>query len=126
MAKSPSRRRLPRLLFWSAATLAFVMAVLPHPPQVPGAPSDKVQHILAFLALAALARWAYPSVRKRVLLLGLAVFGAAIELVQAIPQLQRDSDPLDWVADVAAATAVFVLIALWPSGAATRPPAGRA
>lgn len=96
-------------------TFSFVAAILPHPPQVPGAPSDKVQHIIAFLALAVLARWAYPEIRKRYLLLGLALFGAAIELAQAIPALQRDSDPLDWVADVAAATAVFVAIALWPS-----------
>ena len=124
MAEPGTPRRLPRLLFWAAAAFAFVMAALPHPPEVPGAPSDKVQHILAFLTLAALARWAYPAVRKRWLLLGLALFGAAIELVQAIPALNRDSDPLDWLADVAAAAAVFVAIALWPS--LTRRPAGRA
>ena len=112
MSKARSAQGIPRLLFWAAATVSFVAAIL---PQVPGAPSDKVQHIIAFLALAVLARWAYPDVRKRYLLLGLALFGAAIELVQAIPALQRDSDPLDWVADVAAATAVFVVVALWPS-----------
>ena len=110
------RRTVPRLLFWAAATIAFVAAILPQPPYVPGAPSDKVQHFLAFLALAVLARWAYPEVRKRYLLLGLAAFGAAIEIVQAIPALGRDSDPIDWVADVSAAAAVFVLIAIWPAG----------
>lgn len=124
MAERPTSPRLSRLLFWAAAAFGFVMAVLPHPPEVPGAPSDKVQHILAFLTLAALARWAYPAVRKRWLLLGLALFGAAIELLQAIPVLNRDADPLDWVADVAAAAAVFAAVALWPR--LTRPPAGRA
>ena len=89
------------------------MAVMPHPPEMPGNPSDKVEHIVAFLVLALLGRWAYPETRKRVLLLGLAGFGAVIEIVQAIPMLNRDSDPSDWIADVAASTAVFVLIALW-------------
>jgi hypothetical protein len=106
-------RTLPRLLFWAAGTFAFVMAVIPHPPKLPGEPSDKIQHIAAFLVLAALGRWAYPNTRKRMLLLGLAAFGAVIELVQAIPALHRDSDPLDWAADVAAAFAVFLIIAVW-------------
>ena len=30
------------------------MAIIPHPPQLPGAPSDKIQHIMAFLVLGAL------------------------------------------------------------------------
>jgi hypothetical protein len=90
------------------------MATIPHPPELPGRPSDKIQHILAFLVLAGLGRWAYPKVRKRELLLGLAGYGALIEIVQAIPMIHRDSDPFDWIADVAAALTVFVIIALWP------------
>jgi peptidoglycan/LPS O-acetylase OafA/YrhL len=92
------------------------MAVMPHPPKMPGHPSDKVEHVVAFLVLAALGRWAYPETRKRVLLLGLSGFGALIEIVQAIPILHRDSDPSDWIADVAASLAVFVLISLWAHG----------
>jgi len=79
----------------------------------PGEPSDKVQHIVAFLVLAALGRWAYPKTRKRMLLLGLMAFGALIEIVQAIPQLHRDSDLLDWLADTGAALAVFLVVAVW-------------
>ena len=37
---------LARAAFWIAAVVAFVFAVLPHPPQLPGQPSDKVQAIL--------------------------------------------------------------------------------
>lgn len=106
-------RSIARPLFWAAAAFAFVMAVIPHPPHLPGSPSDKFQHIVAFLVLAALGRLAYPATRKRKLLLGLAAFGAIIEIAQAIPALHRDTDPLDWLADVAAATAVFAAIALW-------------
>jgi len=108
-----SESLLPRLLFWAATAFAFVMAVIPHPPELPGRPSDKVQHIVAFLVLAGLGRWAYPNIRKREQLLALAGFGALIEMVQAIPALHRDSDPYDWVADVAAALTVFVIVWLW-------------
>lgn len=107
-------RSIARPLFWAAAVFAFVMAVIPHPPKLPGHPSDKIQHIVAFLVLAILGRLAYPATRKRKLLLGLAAFGALIEIAQAIPALHRDTDPLDWLADVAAATTVFAAIALRP------------
>jgi VanZ family protein len=106
-------RATARILFWAACAFAFVMAVIPRPPMFPGEPSDKVQHIVAFLVLAALGRWAYPETRKRMLLLGLMAFGALIEMVQAIPQLHRDSDLLDWLADTGAALAVFVIVTAW-------------
>src|SRR5438094_451884 len=43
---------LRRVLFWAAALFAFVMAILPHPPELPGNPSDKLQHMAAFAPLA--------------------------------------------------------------------------
>ena len=89
------------------------MAVLPHPPMLPGEPSDKIQHIVAFLVLAVLGHFAYPNLKKRKLLLGLMAFGALIEIAQMIPQIHRDSDPLDWLADSAASLTVLAIIALW-------------
>jgi hypothetical protein len=47
------------------------------------------------------------------LLLGLSLFGAFIEVVQAIPALHRDTDIWDWVADTAAVAAVLALVWLW-------------
>lgn len=102
-----------RTVFWAACLFSFVMAVIPHPPTLPGEPSDKVQHIVAFLVLAALGHFAYPRLKKRKLLLGLMVFGALIEVAQAIPMIHRDSDPLDWLADTGAALAVLVVVAVW-------------
>jgi VanZ family protein len=110
---TPGRRILTRILFWSAAAFAFVMAVIPRPPELPGHPSDKLQHIVAFLVLAILGEWAYPHIRKRYLLLGLAAFGAIIEVVQGLPFVGRDRDPLDWIADMGAAFTVFAIVALW-------------
>jgi hypothetical protein len=103
---------LPRLLFWAAAAFTFVMAVLPHPPDIPGHPSDKVQHMAAFATLALLGSWAFSRTTLIRLLAWLSLFGAAIEIVQAIPWLHRDSEALDWVADTVAAGAIL-LIAHW-------------
>jgi hypothetical protein len=49
----------------------------------PAAKLDKAQHALGFAGLAFLGLMAYPGrVRVRVLMLGLALFGAGIELAQ--------------------------------------------
>jgi VanZ family protein len=104
------RSRIVRVVFWLAAVFAFVMAVLPHPPQLPGAPSDKVQHIVAFLVLGCLASVAYPRTSPVYLAVGLSLFGAVIELVQLIPSLNRDGDPVDWLADTAAAGLMLIFL----------------
>src|SRR3954452_3717959 len=101
---------LRRLLFWAAATFAFVMAVLPHPPELPGNPSDKIQHVAAFATLAALGVWAFAEAALVKLLIGLSLFGALIEVVQAIPSLHRDSDVKDWIADTLAPAVVLALV----------------
>ena len=110
--------RFRRLLFWGAALFAFVMAVLPHPPELPGQPSDKLQHMVAFATLGLLGAWAYAEVALLQLLLALSLFGAVIELVQAIPVLHRDCDPKDWVADTIACAVVLLLVtwrrSRWP------------
>jgi hypothetical protein len=99
-----------RSLFWAVAAFAFVMAVLPHPPRLPGDPNDKLQHIAAFATLALLGSWAYSATRPLKLLAGLSLFGALIEVVQAIPMLHRDSDVLDWTADTIAVAVVLLVI----------------
>lgn len=99
-----------RAAFWGACVYVLVMALLPHPPRIPGDPDDKVLHIIAFLTLGSLGRMAYFQASALLLLAGLSLFGAAIELLQAIPALHRDSDFLDWIADtVAAGVAIFAL-----------------
>lgn len=104
--------RLLRFAFWSALLFAGVMAVLPHPPHIPGEPSDKVLHILAFSTLALLAPLAHA--RAPLLRIGLllSAYGAVIEIVQLIPSLYRDGDWLDWVADTAALAAVLSFVAI--------------
>jgi hypothetical protein len=105
--------RAAKALFWVAAAFAFVMAVLPHPPELPGEPSDKIQHVTAFAVLGLLGAWAFPKLRPLALVVRLSLFGAAIELAQAIPSLHRDSDVLDWIADTAACAMVLLAIYRW-------------
>jgi hypothetical protein len=107
--------RTARALFWAAALFAFVMAVLPHPPQIPGNPNDKLQHVTAFVTLSLLGSFAYPAMPLIVLLVRLSIFGAAIEVVQAIPVLHRDSDFWDWVADTAAVIVALLIVRWWRS-----------
>ncbi|WP_133364884.1 hypothetical protein [Qipengyuania sediminis] len=104
--------RLLRTVFWAATLFAFVMAILPQPPALPGEPSDKVQHVFAFAVLGLLAGLAYPGVRIAMLLVGLALLGGAIEIVQLVPALGRDSEIMDWIADIVAAAIALAIARL--------------
>jgi VanZ family protein len=105
--------RVSKLIFWAAMAFAFVMAILPQPPELPGQPNDKIQHMVAFATLAALGAWAYARTDLWRLLAGLSFFGALIEFAQAIPFIHRDSDVKDWIADTIATAAVLLIVALW-------------
>jgi len=107
-----SGSRSARALFWASMIFSFVMAVLPHPPRLPGNPNDKLQHIAAFVTMSALGAWGYPRSGLLKLLAGLSLFGVAIEFFQAIPALHRDSDVWDWVADTAAVSIVLLAVRL--------------
>ncbi len=104
--------RVTRVMFLAAAIFALVMASLPNPPQLPGQPSDKLQHIAAFVILTLLARLAWPSVNDLWLLVALCGFGGLIELIQAIPELHREASTTDWAADSHAILATLLLLAV--------------
>lgn len=99
-----------RGLFWAAAVLALVMALMPHPPHFAHEPGDKIQHITGFATLAILGSIAYPRLKPWKLLIALCAFGALIEFAQAIPVLHRDSELLDWVADTGAVTIMLGIV----------------
>lgn len=105
--------KIYRAIFGLALIFALGMALLPRPPQLPGDPSDKAQHIVAFATLAGLGAVAYPSMSLLLLLVGLSALGAVIELLQAIPALNRHSDPMDWLADTVAAAIVLAAVHWW-------------
>jgi len=113
----PYEDRMPRIpltvlrfAFWAAAALSLFMAELPKPPALPGDPTDKVQHIIAFATLAGLAAAAYPRTRLVAILLGLSAFGGAIEIFQMNPLVSRDASWWDWIADTVAAGAMLFFV----------------
>lgn len=109
-----SRWSLPwRAIFWLTLLAVLILATLPHPPHIPHQPSDKVQHFAAFLCLMLLATAAYPRLSPVKLTLGMVLFGALIEALQAIPAINRDSDWLDWLVDVAAVACVLLGLLIW-------------
>jgi hypothetical protein len=61
--------------------------------------------MIAFATLAALAAAGWRARGWPAIFLGLAAFGGFIEIAQAIPALHRDSEWLDWFADMAATLA---------------------
>lgn len=97
-------------LFWFVVGATFYAAISPVPPMPPGSPSDKVQHIAAFITLTSLAIAAYPRAAWQRVLLCLVGFGALIECVQAIPALGRSPEWLDLAADGGAAAVTLLLI----------------
>ncbi len=95
--------KLARPAFWAALVGAYVLAVLPQPPDI-GAASDKLNHMFAFFTLAVLVSAAWPRLAPMRALIWLATFGALIEITQLIPALGRDAEFLDFAADVVAAS----------------------
>lgn len=104
---------LLRGLFWLTLLVVFTLAVMPHPPHLPVEPSDKVQHFAAFACLMLIGSAAYPRLSPVKLTLGMAAFGALIEVIQAVPVLRRDADLFDWLVDVAAVGCVLLGLIAW-------------
>jgi hypothetical protein len=97
-------------VFLAALGFTLAMAWLPHPPPVPGNPSDKIQHIAAFACLSVLGATAFPAFPLARLGERLSFLGAIIEIVQTIPALHRDCDIRDWVADTFAVMVVLFVV----------------
>jgi VanZ family protein len=113
LSASPRFLGAARVAFYAAALFALIMALLPQPPYIPTQNlGDKLNHIIGFSVLAALAAVAWPEAPRRLLIERLSFFGAFIEVAQSIPALGRDCDILDWVADTLAVIVVIGLFAL--------------
>lgn len=123
MSQRGISQKLIRIAFWAAALIVFVCAEMPANEVPHIVPWDKAEHFIAFYVLAVLGAAAFP--RRALFSIGarLSVFGALIEIVQAIPALYRDYDFWDWVSDTIAIIAALTPIALirwraWTAGTA--------
>lgn len=105
-------RRLFVIAFWGALLFAYADAIVPGKDAISLSVWDKINHMAAFFTITFLARAAYPRIPIFRLFVMMAVFGAFIELSQAIPIIHRDAEWDDWFADMVATVAG--LIVAWP------------
>lgn len=103
-------RRLPLLL--AAGAIAILANLAPGTIQL-GTSSDKLNHMLAFAALAPLALFAFPRAGVASLFLGLALFNAGVELSQAILSFGREPDLVDWTVGVIATIPFLGVVGLY-------------
>ena len=98
------------MAFWVALAFAVTMALVPKPPEVLGDVGDKYQHMLAFSCLTVLASLAYAKALPLRIGERLSFVGALIELLQSIPELHRDCQIMDWMADTGAILVTLAII----------------
>ncbi|MFT8735844.1 MAG: teicoplanin resistance protein VanZ [Zymomonas mobilis] len=97
-----------KVIFWLTLLAAYGLAIMPAADTIHLAPSDKIDHIIAFVTLTILACLGWQKTRSFKIAVGLGLFGALIELTQAIPFIHRDAELADWLADISAV--LFVLL----------------
>ncbi len=104
-------RRLFRTatLGWSIA-IAW-LALRPAAGLESGLPWDKANHAAAFLLLTFLAGRGWPELSRVALVLIMLAAGVGIELAQGLPQIGRDADAWDVVADAVGIAAGLVGLA---------------
>lgn len=90
-----------RLAFLGASVVIFAIALLPAQFENPALfGEDKLKHMGAFLVLTLLVRASWPSWPRWRLALGLAAFGAGIELAQGLSGWGRTASLADLIADL--------------------------
>lgn len=112
------KHQLPEILryrpLWRLALVLSGLAILylattASNELLPPSPSDKLNHLVAFLELSLLARLGWPRTRPIILLALLAGYGVAIELIQW-PLPHREFSVADMAAD---ALGIVLGMALW-------------
>jgi hypothetical protein len=84
--------------FVVALAMVLALTLLPLPAAIAQLGNDKVEHALAFLALALLGVLGWPG-RGPWVGTALLILGAAIEILQGTSFIHRSMDPFDWFAD---------------------------
>jgi hypothetical protein len=103
-----------QFLFWAFLVFALTKALVLPPKMFRIFHWDKAEHFLAFYVLMLLGAIAFPKRSLVAIAVALCAVGAGIEVVQALPFVNRDSDILDWAADTLAIAAVLLPALLLP------------
>lgn len=114
MPSIPLLLKVARVAFFAALIFTFYSAVAPPTQALELTPWDKATHFIAFYVLTGLAVAAFPKRNLAGLAALLSGFGALIEIVQGLPQVHRDRDFWDWVADtIAIGCALAPMLLCW-------------
>lgn len=107
---------LARALLVLAGFLALFLALTQSQIPFLDGFDEKAQHSAAFVALGSLSAIALPRWNWIALLAVITVFGGAIELLQALPQIGRDAEWSDLVIDILAALIGLLIVRsnMWP------------
>jgi len=98
-------------VFYFAVIAGCVIAFSPAEAGLQPQLNDKFLHTTGFFVMAFLAHLAHPYAKKMHLIIGLAILGLMIELVQAyLPY--RDFSLWDWGADILGAVLYYQTIAV--------------
>jgi VanZ family protein len=95
-------RRLLRAGFYAGSTLVAALSLVPGSALPPTSIGDKVEHVIAYAVLGLLGAASSERSGTRTIL-GLAVFGLAIEMLQTFSP-GRSPDLIDLLADIAGAS----------------------
>jgi len=111
-----SFRKLAQLVFWACLALLTILFLIPTKFLTSEIFDwwDKLQHSLAFLVLTMLGFVAYAYNNRKNLItvvLGIALYGALIECVQAIFGW-RSGEFTDWLADILGILAAWILFSI--------------
>jgi len=92
------------------ATIILVKSLPPALPSLSISNGDKLIHILAYLVLGGVTLPALPRIRPLLVWLGVAGFGAGVEVLQGMMNTGRSADVYDGIAN--ALGALFAVI-MW-------------
>lgn len=91
-----------RFFFWLLLGVILAISVMPAEDAPIVFADDKLNHMLAFFVLSFMARLLWPRINTLILFSMLAIFGGGIELLQLVMNTGRDSDWMDFAADILA------------------------
>ncbi|MBL8659023.1 MAG: hypothetical protein JNM75_04620 [Rhodospirillales bacterium] len=102
-----------RLAFIVGVGLITALSLAPASALPPLGLWDKLEHAVAYALLAATGCTGFVSRRGRIaVLIGLAIYGGAIEVVQPVASASRESSVADWVANLTGIGVGYVLALL--------------
>ncbi len=107
---SQGLRRLCSGLAMVFAVVILVKSLTPTLPSIPINHADKYLHVLAYLALGAVALPAFAHIRPLFVWLGVVVFGGGVEVLQGVVNTGRAADIYDGIAN---AFGALLAIGIW-------------